>query len=372
MPVFLCYEAKNLENPWYVERYRSMTKEFTKHHIKYFSVFSPEELRAHLNNYGKEPSSIVFFPKNENERKFFFERYGEFNIHKIIFSHHDASPQYSNFSSVMSDFPCDMELAISHLKEQGCKKIALFNASPNVYHDKLRIDTYKQLIYHEPLVFLSDKTVYPVLSRLLSCNERIDALLCTNDYSAFCLMLVLDKIDKNWNKKVLLLSFSNTILASLCSPSISSLSLNYANGSKEIATIHKLINKRNNVSHVHFIMRSKLFKRESTKKFNPEGIVFSKLPSFSEEELIEITAPRKKCMSLESLLATCDKTDLKILRELILSKKIDEIGKDLYLSYETVKYRIKKFKSVLGFDTTAELSSWLRIWVNLYNLEEII
>ncbi len=364
MPIFLCYDSKSSYSIYSIEKHTGMTREFAKRRIKYFSIYSPEELKAYLKEYSTEESSIIFFPTREEERKFFFDRYSEFDIHKILFSNHDANTATSNFSSVMSDFHGDMKLAVSHLKEKGCKRIALFNANHNGYHDKLRIETYKQFIYHEPLIFFSDKTIYPVLSNLLSCNERIDAILCTNDFSAFCLMLVLNEIDKDWNEKILILSFSDTILSSLCSPSLSSVSLNYVNAGKEIATIHNFIKKSDHVAYMHIIMKNYLSERETTKKFNPEGIVFSEQHELSAEKLIEITAPRTKCMSLEKLLTECDGTDLKILRGLILSKTIDDIGKSLYLSYETIKYRIKKFKAALGFSSIAELSSWLRIWID--------
>lgn len=372
MPIFLCHDSITRKTPWFVEKCKAMTNDFTKRRIKYFIVYSPEELSEYLKKYGNEDSSIVFFPINEHQRKFFFERYKDFNIHKIVFSHHDANTATSNFSSVLSDFYGDMELAISHLKEKGCKKIALFNASPIGYHDKLRIETYKQFIYHEPLIFPADKTIHPVMAELFKYGEKIDAIICTNDFVAFYLMLVLDKIDEDWNKKVLILSFSNTVISGLCSPSLSSISLNYTNGSKEIATIHSLVKKNAHMAYMHIVIKNYLSARETTEKQDPEGIVFSELPFFDKEELVKITAPQKKCMALEKLLASCDSTDLKIMHGLILSRTIDEISKNLYLSYQTIKYRIKKFKTALKFTTTAELAEWLKIWIDADNLEKNI
>ena len=372
MPIFLCYDSIMRQTPWSAEKYNGMINEFAKRRIKYFPVYSPEELREYLKKYENEESSIVFFPINDDERKFFFDRYKEFNIHKIIFSHHDVNTATSNFSSILSDFYGDMELAISHLKERGCEKIALFNANPTGYHDRLRIETYKQFIYHEPIIFLSDKTIHPVLQRLVSHGEKIDAIICTNDFAAFCLMLALNKIDKDWNKKILLLSFSNTAISSLCYPSLSSISLNYTSGGKEIATIHNLIKKNPHMAYMHIVIKNCLAARETTENFNPSGIVFSELPRIGDDELIEITSPRTKCMSLEKLLAVCDDIDLKIMHGLILSRTIDEISKSLYLSYQTVKYRIKKFKAALDFSTTAELSAWLKLWISPDNLEKKI
>ncbi|MBQ4151067.1 MAG: LacI family DNA-binding transcriptional regulator [Clostridia bacterium] len=372
MPIFLCYDTVKPTSYWSAERYRGMTSEFSRRRIKYFSISSPEELREHLKKYGEEDSSIVFFPTNENRHKYFLDRYSDFNIHKILLSNYSTNTATSDFSTVVNDFRGDMQLAISHLKEKGCKKIALFNADMCGYHDRLRIETYKQFVYHEPLIFFADKTVYPVISKLLECNEKIDAIICTNDFSAFCLMLVLNEIDRNWRDKILILSFADTILSSLSSPSLSSVSLNYEISGKEIATIHNSIKKSKNMAYMHIVMKSRLSARETTEKQNPEGMFFSEYDRLNEEKIIEITAPRAKCVELEKILTACDATDLKIIHGLLLSKTIEEISKNLYLSYEAIKYRIKKIKKFLKFTTTAELSAWLKIWIDSSKLEEKI
>ena len=190
MPIFLCYDPKKRTTPWTQEKYRSMTNEFAKRRIKYFSVSSPEELEKHLELYKGESSSIVFFPASEGERKYLFTRYSKFDVNRIIFSHQDVDVAETNFSYIMSDFYGDMNIAISHLREKGCRKIALFNANPYSYHDRMRIETYKKLIDHEPLLFTTDNKIYPAAEQLMKCDERIDAILCVNDFVAFCLIFL--------------------------------------------------------------------------------------------------------------------------------------------------------------------------------------
>jgi len=372
LPIFLCYDSLERQTQWSLDKYNGMTREFAKRRIKYYNVYSPDELKEYLEKCGEEKSSIVFFPTNESKRKYFFDRYGEFDIHKILFSCYDGNIAANSFSSVVSDFYGDMKLAISHLREKGCKKIALFNASAAGYHDKLRIDTYSSLVYHDPLIFYAEDNIYTVYSKLLACSETIDAIICTNDFSAFWLMLVLDKTDKDWNKKILLLSFSDTVLSSLCTPSLSSISLNYLSGGREIATIHNLVKKHGNIAYMHVVMKSHLSARDTTKEQCPKGMVFSERRKFSREEIAAMTAPRKICMPLEKLLALCDVTDLKILHGLILSKTARQMGTELYLSYDTVKYRIKKYKDALGINSSAELSLWLGLWIDPANLERLI
>ena len=372
MPIFLCYDPKKRTTPWTQEKYRSMTNEFAKRRIKYFSVFSPDELKEYLELYSNETSSIVFFPSYERERNYLFSRYGSFDINRIIFSHQDVDVAETNFSYVMSDFYGDMQLAISHLREKGCKKIALFNANPTSYHDRMRIETYKKLIFHDPLIFTTDNKIYPAVEQIMSCDEKIDAILCINDFVAFCLMLILDSWDKNWREKLLLLSFSDTILSSLCTPSLSSISFNYTDGGKEVATIHRTLEKNKRMAYMHVVMKSQLSKRATTELENPSGMVFSDYGKYDYDKIKSAILPQRKCMTLEKLLAMSDESDLAIMHGLISGATQNDIATRLYLSRDSIKYRIKKFKEYLGCESSLELTELLKQWVSPDALEKMI
>ena len=372
MPIFLCYDPKKRTTSWTQEKHNSMTNEFAKRRIKYFSISSPDELEKHLELCKGEASSVVFFPASEGERKYLFDRYGKFDVNRIIFSHQDVDVAETNFSYIMSDFYGDMNIAISHLKEKGCKRIALFNANPLSYHDRMRIETYKKSVDHEPLLFTTDNKIYPAVEQLMKCDKRIDAILCVNDFVAFCLMLILDSWDKSWREKILLLSFSNSILSKLCMPSLTSISFNYADGGKEVATIHRLLEKNKRMAYMHIVMKSQLSKRETTMLENPCGMVFSSFGEYDYDKIKSSIAPQHKCMLLEKLLAISDESDLATMHGLIMGASLAEIAERLYLTRDTIKYRVKKFKEYLKLSTTAELSELLKKWIAPENLEQMI
>lgn len=372
MPIFLCYDPVKRTTPWTEEKHRSMTNEFAKRRIKYFAISSPDELEGYLNDYKDEPSSIVFFPASETQRQYLFDRYEKFNLHPIIFSHHDVGVAASNFSYIMSDFYGDMRLAISHLKEKGCKNIALFCANPDSYHDRMRIETYKKFVENEPVVFTTDSKIYPALTKLGKYEGKLDAIICVNDFVAFCLFLILNKLDSNWKEKISVLSFSDTILSSLCSPLLSSISLNYTDGGKEVATIHRAIEKNSRMAYMHIVMKSMLAARETTKTENPTGMCFTEISKLSEDEIRRIIKPQSKCMTLEKLLARSDETDLAIIHGLVCKRALGDIASRLYLTRDTVKYRVKKFKEYMKCGTTSELADILSAWIDAGKLENMI
>ena len=371
MPIFIHIAHCNQKSSYLLEKLRGLLLELKKHRINYFIISSPEELKKHLNENKNEPSSIVFFPHNEEERKSVFNLYSKFNINKIVASNANVNTAHSNYSSITSDFFSDMEDTISHLKEKGCKNIALFNVNPNGYHDKTRINTYMRHIYHAPLIFYKNESIPHAILELLNYNNRIDAIICNNDYTAFSLMLVLNSIDANWNEKLLITSFSNTILSGICTPSLSSISFNYTTAGKKIYTIHNLLSD-DEISHTHILMKNSLFKRETTQNNNPDGMIFSEHCTYSIEELFELTEPQKQCMELEKILLSCNISTLKIIHGLVLSKTIREICNDLFFHTDTVKYHIKKLKTALNFNTTAELSAFLKKWIDPEKFKEAI
>lgn len=373
MPIFLCYDPAKRTTSWTQEKHQSMISEFTKRRIKYFSISSPEELAAHLKMHPDEPSTLVLFPSSEPERQYLFARYAGFPVHRIIFSHHDVHPAERNFSSVMSDFHGDMETAISHLRSRGCKKIALLGVNMSGYHDKLRAETFKHFSGEEnPLIFHTNGKIYPCLHELLACKEQIDAIICINDFFAFPLMLILNVLDRDWSKKLSILSFSDTLLSGLCSPSLTSLSMNYIDGGREVVTIHNAIRKNPKMAYMHIVMKSAFSARETTLTQSPCGINFSEFEDFTDEQIKEIIAPQRKCMALEKLLRISDETDLAIMHGLIIGATLAEIASRLYLTRDAIKYRVRKFKEMLKCESTKELSAVLQLWIDPAKLEERI
>ncbi len=373
MAVFLCYDPAPLTSCWTHDKRESMIAEFNRCRIKYYIISSPHELEEILKADKDEKSSIVFFPTTEEERKYLFDRYDKFELNKIIFAYHDVDIFESDFSYVMSDFRGDMRLALTHLRQKGCKKIALLGVKETSYHDRMRAETFKRFAYEDnPRIFYTDSKIYPCLTELMHCETRIDAILCINDFFAFSLIGFLNAFYKGWEKKLLVLSFSNTRLSELFSPSLSSIPFNYINGGKEVVTIHKAISKNNDLSYMHIVMKSSLSARETTVNTSPPGIVFSNTKCASENEIINKLVPFKKCMALEKLLGVSDETDLKIIHCLILGMSLSEIGTALYLTRDTIKYRTKKFKEYLKVDSTPTLSGLLATLISKDKLAKMI
>lgn len=373
MPIFLCYDPKKRTTSWTQEKHRSMVSEFTKRRIKYYTISSPEEMTAHLQLCKGEPSSLILFPASEQERRYLFDRYGAFDVHRIIFSHHDLLLAESNCSSIMNDFYGDMQTAITHLRERGCKRIALFGVNMGGYHDKLRAETFIHLLQEKvPLIFYTDGNAHPCLRALFACKEPIDAFICINDFHAFALTLVLNEIDRDWQKKLAVLSFADTVLSGLCSPSLSSISFNYIDGGKEVLTIHNALNKNPRMAYMHILMKSRLAIRETTAVQDPKGICFFMEEPYSDEELHTFVRPQRPCMALEKLLQLSDETDLAIMHGLITGMTLAEIANRLYLTRDTIKYRVRKFKEMLKCKSAKDLSSILHLWIDPIKLEEMI
>lgn len=371
MPIFLCYDPAKRTTPWTQEKHLSMVREFAKRRIKYFTVSCPAELERHLQRLQSETCSLVFFPASKQQEEYLFTRYANFDVHRIVFSHYDGMIISSNASSIVNDFYGNMKQAIAHLREKGCKKIALFGANPNFSHDRMRMESFQHLIREdEPLIFTSENGLCHCLQQLLQCEERLDAILCITDYIAFYLMRVLQRLDQDWNRKLLLLSFSDTELAALGTPSLSSFSLNFAAGGREVATIHRAFEKNDLMAYMHIVLKSRLSARETTATPNPCGIVFFKQETFGKEEIDALTEPQTHCMALEKLLAIADRIDLTILYGLIADRSLAEIAAELFLTREAIKYRVRKYGTQLQCENAQALAALLKLWIDPEKLKQ--
>ena len=156
------------------------------------------------------------------------------------------------------------------------------------------------------MVFDLGNGLVDCISELVSCRDRIDGLICINDFCALPLMRVLDRLDPDWNAKMLMLGFSDTTLAALHKPALTSVSLNYEDGGRAVVRLHRMLAKHEDMAHLHFIMKSSLLLRDTTEAAFPPGMRFSEMTPVSDAEIFRLICTRKHFMMLENLLNYAD------------------------------------------------------------------
>lgn len=370
MPIFISCSKALARACWGREKLGSIAAEATKKRIKCYFVSSRTELVAHEKAYLAEPSSLVIIPGSERELLDCRAEFAGLPLHVIVFAHHFHDMFESEFSYVMSDLSDAMQCAIRHLQSRKCTSPALFAVGRQSYHDRCREETFRRFSGTEtPRVFHSAGRLQETTKALLQTHEPIDALLCVNDLFALALMPLLSALDPEWNRKMLLLGFSDTIVGALHRPSLTSLTLGYAAGGREVVHIHRSIPKNEQLACMHAVMKSVLVARDTTEADAPCGICFADYPKLSDNQLTALLGSYNDLMHLENLLHTCDSIDYRLIAALLEGSSQGEAAEQLFLTTDSIKYRVRKMRRLLGCESSQALTAFLRTWIDKTHLE---
>ena len=371
MPIFISCSKALARACWGREKLESIAAEAAKKRIKCYFVASRAELIAHEAAYLAEPSSLVIIPGNEREMLNIRAEFAGLPLHVIVFAHHFHDMFESEFSYVMSDLSDAMQCAIRHLQSRKCTSPALFAVGRESYHDCCREETFRRFSGTEsPRVFHSVGKLKDTTKALLQTREPIDALLCVNDLFALALMPLLSALDPAWNRKMLLLGFSDTFVGALHRPALTSLTLGYAAGGREVVHIHRAIPKNEQLACMHAVMKSVLAARETTAADAPRGICFADYPELSDSRLAELLGSYNDLMRLENLLHTCDSIDYRLIAALLEGSSQSEAAEQLFLTTDSIKYRVRKIRRQLRCESTQALTAFLRTWIDKANLQK--
>ena len=370
MPIFISCSKALARACWGREKLGSIAAEATKKRIKCYFVCSREDVLTYEDELRREPSSLVlFFDSNEDPSSLLSEFAG-LPLHVIVFAHHFHDMFESEFSYVMSDLSDAMQCAIRHLQSRKCTSPALFAVGRQSYHDRCREETFRRFSGTEtPRVFHSAGRLQDTTKALLQTHEPIDALLCVNDLFALALMPLLSALDPEWNRKMLLLGFSDTIVGALHRPSLTSLTLGYAAGGREVVHIHRSIPKNEQLACMHAVMKSVLVARDTTEADAPCGICFADYPKLSDNQLTALLGSYNDLMHLENLLHTCDSIDYRLIAALLEGSSQGEAAEQLFLTTDSIKYRVRKMRRLLGCESSQALTTFLRTWIDKTHLE---
>lgn len=373
MPIFIDRRMDQSPTCWNRAKLTGLVEEAAKKRIKCYFVCSREDVLTYEDELRREPSSLVlFFDSNEDPSSLLSE-YDGLPLSPIVFAHHIHNMLEDEFSYVMSDLAGAMREAVELLKARGCRNLALFAVDYKRNHDVCRGESFKRIYgTDEPLVFDLGNGLVDCISKLISCRDRLDGLICINDFCALPLMRVLDRLDPNWNAKMLMLGLSDTTLAALHKPALTSVSLNYEDGGRAVVRLHRMLAKHEDMAHLHFIMKSSLLLRDTTDATMPLGMRFSEMPLLSDAEIFRLIYTRKHFMTLENLLNYADTVTLRLMLGLMDGKTVDSLSKELFISKDGLLYHLRKLKGAFEMESAKAIAAFLCTWIDRDALESYI
>jgi len=273
----------------------------------------------------------------------------------------------SNVSYITFDRRQAMAEMVKNLIFCGAKRIALLGVNSSIQTDMLRYEGWisASKAYDMPVdesdVFYSDNGARKCISGFLENYKKYDAVACTNDYYAICLLSEAAQKNILVPDELMITGFGNIHLSQYTSPALTTVALNFNEVGTQVVNMYLYLKKNPELQSCSYILRSQIIARETTKKphirlgnknISPGSIGAAFEPSY-EKGLSDI-------YSLENAVVSWDETDYKIIRGLLSDLSYEALSENLFLSETAFKYRLHKLFHATGTNSRQSLIGTLQ------------
>lgn len=165
--------------------------------------------------------------------------------------------------------------ATEHMINTGCKQIAFFGAPPHLEISKNRKNGYLDALrkHHLPIIdtFIcaaDNKYLgYETAKKLLQSDNRPDAFMCMNDYTASGVLLAAKELKIKVPDEISICGFSNSNISQDTDPMLTTVDQHPVQVGKEAMTlILEKVNTPEKQERKNKIIKTELIKRETTRK----------------------------------------------------------------------------------------------------------
>ncbi len=262
------------------------------------------------------------------------------------------------YSSVSSDIYGSIRRLLSQIGE---RPTAIYGVNTHSLSDIGKVDalfSYSEGRAEKPMLFYFDVSLEDCFSSFLERGGSIEAVICTNDFSAVSLVRKLMIKDPARLKELAVYSLTGGTLSRYYRPYIRSLNIDYTPFGKAALHLYKMLQKHRYISGASM----KVSWDVSTEVSIPRPIEIDRLPQVgnnfnSDSEICEM-------MALEKLLDSIDEVDRSILNGLLSGKSSAELTEDCYLTENAVKYRLKKLLATAGAADRATLVTLIKKYID--------
>lgn len=281
-------------------------------------------------------------------------------IHPIVLSNQPHRSFLCRYSYVSADISLSVGYILGALRASNKDKIALYGVNSGSLSDISRTEAFAHECGYDA-VFYNNGSLSACFDDFYESFKKLNynAVICANDYAAVSLINHLKSVGEDVSR-LPIVSYSNTLLSSCCTPSVTSVSLNYDEFGAAAFMICECVEKDPRLTGMNISVDWQIFFRESSPRFEcasdiqtEEPCAQTDDPFYEDSELVEM-------MRVEKLLSRCDKTDIAVLCGLMNGHTAEKIAEDCFLAETALKYRLKKMKENGGVPTRTALCALLR------------
>ncbi len=221
-------------------------------------------------------AGLIICPGLQTHKYDHLKKFKKANIPLVVY---DRSTDGLKTNKVMiNDFEASFK-ATEHLIKSGCKRIAHISGDQSVSIFKARLQGYSEALIRNGLPLeeeliketknLSYEEGLISANELANINERIDGLVCANDYTAAAAIYVFKKFNYNIPEEISIIGFSNYPISKIVDPQLSTIDDNaYHMGKVASKLLIQQIEDSDfeRLDYQEILIKTELIIRDSTKK----------------------------------------------------------------------------------------------------------
>ncbi|MBO4734604.1 MAG: LacI family DNA-binding transcriptional regulator [Clostridia bacterium] len=356
-------------NIWLENRYHELCVAVKKRRIEYKVLKSLKEIEELTLN---EPIVVVAIGAHKEWYSYIIKQCNYANIRVITFGELFPNSFGGSYSSVTSDLKGSAMEMLKYLRAYDKLNTIVYGVNPDSEFDVRLADEIEETFLNDGVTIkeiIGNGGLKEQIDMFFENCTKCDSVICTNDYSAIVLIEAIKERKAELLKKMFFISFSNTLLSLLYSPSITTF-YEADVGAMHVIRIYRLLVQDLEIGSINFSIKEHMKIRETT-HFSPhttgeKGDLSNVSESYEREEKPDISLPETitELTNVESMLANCDKMDINILILLLKDKSSQEISNILYTSRGSVRYRIKCMVEGYGFETRSKMILSLKKFVS--------
>lgn len=284
-----------------------------------------------------------------------------FNNRVIVLANHENRFSKGKYSIVTADITHSVQLLYNYLKHYGKTRIAMYGINPKSSSDAYRKRSFLLCGGQEIDLFYNTISLSQCYDDFSERTAEFDAVICVNDYAAISLIRHLD----DPTQLFITSCGAGTLLSQFFTPSITHTRYNYTSFGKAGVDLCKILQKNTNANSVNIYLSSEFVPGDTTRGLPlVEETMAVSQSTLKNDDKYYADFEIDEMIRVETLLSTCDKVDLQILRAILEKKTYCAIAEELFMSVNGIKYKLKNMLNICSVNTKTEFIELLGKYVS--------
>ncbi len=281
------------------------------------------------------------------------------NISPILICNHLEPITGCKYNCVSSDVHKSVHELVKKISESGYRHIALYGVNTKSLADIGKVDmlfSYKDETPFDVQIYNNNGSLKQCFEDFERDKDKIDAVICTNDFAAISLVR---RLSADELQRIKVYSLSASALSEYYRENITTVSIDYNQYGRAALFLYKSLKKHAYLSNITVNLAWNVETECETHNavtLDP----FDFTDSFYKDDEVD------EMMTVEKILSVCDAVDKTILRGLVQKKTLDEINEETFMSENAVKYRIKKILTDCNIDSKSDLINLVKKYLPMF------